>query len=521
MGATASSANARQPAAKAATPAAPAPQKGAVAAAAGAAAVGRKLPEYSEEEVAAHKSAESRIWVTYKGGVYDITEFVQSHPGGAAKIMLAAGGSIEPFWGLYQQHQKGEIREILEAMRIGSLKGYVEGAPREYADPFANEPKRHPALVVRSAKPFNAETPLDILSEHLVTPTDLFYVRHHLPVPLVDEAAFALQVAGDGVKSLRLSVPDLQARFKHATVVATVECAGNRRAEMKAIPCPGASGARIKGLDWDAGAIGTAVWGGVRLRDVLAEAGLSPDDPAIKHIHFIGLDVDESGVPYMASIPVHKAMDPRGDVLLAYEMNGAPIPRDHGGPLRAIVPGVVGARNVKWLARVEAAPRESQGFWQQSDYKAFSPGTDWDNVDWNSAPAIQDMNIVSAICSPAPGTEIGTSEGEITVKGYAWSGGGKAIVRVDVSLDGGASWAPAPLTSHPANESGRAWAKTLYSLTLPLPEGVAKDGGSLDVVVKATDETYNTQPESAGPVWNARGVCNNSWHRVAVKVTKD
>lgn len=106
------------------------------------------------------------------------------------------------------------------------------------------------------------------------------------------------------------------------------------------------------------------------------------------------------------------------------------------------------------------------------------------------------------------------------VKGYAWSGGGRDVIRVDVSLDGGATWAPAALQKPPSNTSGRAWAKTLFSLTLPLPESVREAGGKLDVVVKATDESYNTQPESAGPVWNARGVVNNSWHRVEVAVAK-
>lgn len=114
------------------------------------------------------------------------------------------------------------------------------------------------------------------------------------------------QIEGDGLRAVSVSVDELRARFRHATVAATIECAGNRRAEMKAIPSPGGGGHAIKGLDWDAGAIGTAVWGGVRLRDVLLAAGLDPDDPNVRHIHFVGLDKDESGTPYAASIPAHK-----------------------------------------------------------------------------------------------------------------------------------------------------------------------------------------------------------------------
>ncbi|GBF97565.1 hypothetical protein Rsub_10166 [Raphidocelis subcapitata] len=409
---------------------------------------GKQLPEFTEEEVAQHRTKESRIWVTYRGGVYDITDFIPTHPGGMDKIMLAAGGSIEPFWGLYQQHQKGEIREILEGMRIGSLKGYDAGAAAAAVavDHYANEPKRHPALVVRSHRPFNAETPLPLLAEHPVTPTDVFYVRHHLPVPVVDEAEFAVSIEGDGLRAVRLSVDDLRSRFRHATVTATIECAGNRRAEMKALRSPGGGAHAIKGLDWDAGAIGTAVWGGVRLRDVLLEAGLSPDDPSVSHVHFVGLDRDEGGTPYAASIPIHKALDPRCD----------------------------------------------------------------------------EMNVVSAICEPLPGAEVSVHEGEVTVKGYAWSGGGRDVIRVDVSADGGASWVPAELLKPPTNASGRAWAKTLFRATVRIPAEIQREGkGRFEILCKATDESYNTQPESAAAIWNVRGLANNSWHRVPVTVTDE
>jgi len=107
-----------------------------------------------------------------------------------------------------------------------------------------------------------------------------------------------------------------------------------------------------------------------------------------------------------------------------------------------------------------------------------------------------------------------------TVKGYAWSGGGRDIIRVDVSTDGGKTWAAADLTKPPTNASGRAWAMTLYTATLPLPKGASKPGAVVDVVCKATDEAYNTQPESPSAIWNVRGLANNSWHRVAVKVTE-
>ncbi|KAF8069467.1 hypothetical protein HT031_001583 [Scenedesmus sp. PABB004] len=544
------------PAAKAAPPAAPAAQPdGGGAAAAPPAATGPDgLPVYTAAQVAAHRTPAERVWVTYKDGVFDITDFIAQHPGGAAKIMLAgarrrarawagaaacaprprgaahapphasrrraraaAGGSVEPFWGLYQQHQKPEIRGILEKYRVGWLEGGAAAAA-PLADPYEREPARHPALLVRSAKPFNAEPPAELLTASGVTPADMFFVRHHLPVPDIEPGSHTLTVGGAGLRSLRLSLEELQTRFKKVELAATVQCTGNRRAEMKVLPAPGGSGHEVQGLDWGVGAISTAVWGGVLLRDVLLAAGLSPSDPDVDHIHFVGLDTDMSGTPYAASIPLSKAMAEGGDVLLAWEMNGQPLPRDHGGPLRAIVPGTTGARSVKWLGRIEASADECQGHWQQRDYKVFSPGTDWDNIDWSSAPAIQEMPVTSAITEPAPGAALSTYDGEVAVKGYAWSGGGREIIRVDVSADGGKTWAPAALSPLPHTKPGRAWAWTLWEAVLPLPDGYV---GPVTLVAKATDAAYNVQPEDPAGIWNVRGLNMNAWHRVTVDVAKD
>nr|BAU71142.1 sulfite oxidase [Parachlorella kessleri] len=171
------------------------------------------LPEYERQEVAKHRSREDggRVWVTYKDGVYDITEFVENHPGGAKRIMMAAGGAIDPFWSMYQQHNTAQarrrVRDILSAYKIGRLKGGADPGLKDM-DPYKNEPAdRHPALVIRSAKPCNAETPLELLTASLVTPADLFYVRNHLPVPEVDERSYRLRVEGEGLRTVaKLSV---------------------------------------------------------------------------------------------------------------------------------------------------------------------------------------------------------------------------------------------------------------------------------------------------------------------------
>lgn len=232
---------------------------------------------------------------------------------------------------------------------------------------------------------------------------------------------------------------------------------------------------------------------------------------------FEGADKDVSGTTYGASVPIAKAMDPRGDVLLAYEMNGQPLTRDHGYPLRVIVPGVAGCRSVKWVTKIIASDEESRSFWQRFDYKTFSPNVDWDSVDWNASPAIQNLPVTSAITSPAQGTLIerdGDDELTVLVKGYAWSGGGNGIIRVDVSIDGGQTWQDANL-ERVKQDAGRSWAWALWQCEVEIPKD---HEGPLHIVAKATDESCNTQPERAEGIWNLRGVACNTWPKVTVNV---
>lgn len=464
------------------------------------------LSTYSADEVLQHDSKDKRIWVTYKSGVYDITDFVAKHPGGE-KILMASGGALEPFWLLYAVHQNEQVLAMLEELRIGNLAEADRGvAAKDMDDPYAMDPKRHPALKPSSVKPFNAEPFLPLLVESYITPNDLFYVRNHLPVPEVDPDTYELEVVGEGITTVNLSLNDLKNKFKKHTVTAAIQCAGNRRSEMiKLKP--------IKGLNWGAAAISNATWSGARLSDVLKYAGLSESNPTVKHIQFEGLDLDPAGSPYGSSIFLKKAIDPAEDVILAYEMNGVPLPRDHGFPVRAIVPGIVGARNVKWLGRIIASSDESPSHWQQNDYKGFPPHIDWDTVDFKSAPAIQEQPVQSAVCDPTDGSVVKLKDNSITLRGYAWSGGGRGIVRVDVSIDDGKNWHTAKLDPSDLKLHS-SWAWTLWKIDVPVP----KTTRNLDVCCRAIDSSYNIQPESVEPLWNLRGVLNNAWHRIRVKV---
>jgi sulfite oxidase len=134
-------------------------------------------------------------------------------------------------------------------------------------------------------------------------------------------------------------------------------------------------------------------------------------------------------------------------------------------PVRVVVPGIVAARSVKWVSKVVAATEENDGFWQQRDYKSFNPSTDWDDVDFSKAPAIQDVPVCSATCDPPSGTSVAVGE-SVELKGYAWSGGGRSIIRVDVSLDGGKTWQVADVKPTANQEDGRAWAWSLWTVRL-------------------------------------------------------
>jgi sulfite oxidase len=263
--------------------------------------------------------------------------------------------------------------------------------------------------------------------------------------------------------------------------VATLHCAGNRRSELADIaPIP-------RETPWREAAIGNARWAGVRLRDVLAAAGVR-DGAA--HVELVGADeTTEFGGGFGGSVPLGV------DVLLAFEMNGAPLEPVHGFPLRAVVPGYIGARSVKWLERVNVIAAPSANPFHARSYKLFAPGVRAEDADWDGTEPLGETPLNSAICKV-------TADG---VMGWACAGGDRSVDRVEVG--DGSGWQAARLGG-----DGGPGAWRLWRAALDLPPG------EHELVVRAWDSAGNTQPQSAAEIWNFKGYANNAWHRVRVRI---
>jgi len=348
-------------------------------------------------------------------------------------------------------------------------------------------------LIVHETAPYNAETTRADLAAHAVTPVGLFYVRNHGPVPEPDPAAWRLRVDGLVGRELVLTLDDLRSGLlEQHEVVATLQCAGNRRAGLIAVrDIPGEA-------PWGPGATGTASWHGVRLADVLAAAHPAA---AAAHVGFEALDRSEEADPpqrYGSSIPLDKAGRP--EVLLAFAMNGEPLPAAHGAPVRVVVPGYIGARSVKWLEHIELRDRPWDGYFQSTAYRMLP-------VDGEPAPGAGFALGLVALNSDVlvPEDNAAVAAGPVDLRGYAFAGGERHVVRVDVSVDGGADWRQAELLE----DLGR-WAWRQWQLTIELP------AGDHDVHVRAWDSSAATQPEDPAGLWNPKGYCNNAQARIRV-----
>ena len=352
--------------------------------------------------------------------------------------------------------------------------------------------------IVHEDEPFNAEPDLEALAADELTPLDSFYSRNHGPIPDEGDAPARVRVTGLVDRELSLSVADLRERFDPSTVVATLQCAGNRRQGLLPVrDIPGEA-------PWRGGATGNARWRGTRLADVLLAAGVRG---GARHVAFVAPDVSQLASPpqgYGSSIPLSKALS--HEVLLAWEMNDAPLTRVHGAPLRVVVPGFIGARSVKWVQEISVQREPSDNFFQATAYRVLPPDADPDQAGPGDGISLGSVALNCEILQPRTGSHL--AAGKVQVSGYALAGEGRTVERIDVSVDGGHTWHQADLDDQPSPWAWRRWRI-----------GCTLGAGSADVVARAWDSTGAVQPELPDHVWNPKGYVNNSWAHANYRVT--
>lgn len=336
----------------------------------------------------------------------------------------------------------------------------------------------------------NHGMPLEAL-RYDVTPIGLHYLLIHYDIPAVDPASWRLEVAGSVRRPLSLSLEDLRSR-PAVTMPVTMECAGNGRARLDPRPVS---------QPWLLEAVGTAEWTGTPLRPVLEEAGV---EHGAVEVVFAGADQGvEGGLEqcYERSLPLAEAM--KDDLLLAYQVNGQPLPPQHGFPLRLLVPGWYGMASVKWLREIRVVTEPFDGYQNVHSYRMRQaeedPGEPVARIAPRSLivpPGIPDFLTRDRRLPPGP----------VALEGRAWSGHGP-IVRVEVSADGGDTWADAEVGEPPAPFAWQRWSFRWS------PQGP----GEYELNSRATDAAGNTQPER--PSWNVGGYMNNAVHRVPVVVS--
>jgi sulfane dehydrogenase subunit SoxC len=325
-----------------------------------------------------------------------------------------------------------------------------------------------------------------------ITPIGMHYLLIHFDIPAIDGSAFELEITGRVRNPMKLSLEDLRSRPRVSTTV-LMECAGNGRARLSPRPAS---------APWGEEAIGCAEWTGTLLTPILEEAGLLDD--AVE-ILFSGADrgIDQDVEhAFERSLPVKEALGK--DALLAYEMNGQPLPPQHGYPLRLVVPDYYGVASVKWLQSITALDEPFEGVQQTVKYLYQTSEED---------PGIPVTRKLPRALMIPPGIpdfltrERRLSSGSVKVEGKAWSGYGK-VERVEFSSDGGKSWRDASLGDP---EGPHAWTPWSH-------EWDAREPGTYELCARAADETGRTQPLQADGHWNVGGYCINTVQRVTVSV---
>jgi DMSO/TMAO reductase YedYZ molybdopterin-dependent catalytic subunit len=391
-------------------------------------------------------------------------------------------------------HSSGELVAVSMFSATGrALAAPVGATPGELAGLSGKGP-----LIRRALRAPNYETRLSDLQTAL-TPNDRFFVRWHLGrIPEADAAAWRLKVGGDALASPRVfSLEQLRGDFRPVELVAVCQCAGNQR---------GLTQPRVPGVQWGVGAVGSARWRGVRLRDVLQRAGYRPD--LMLEVAFNGGDggVLDATPDFVKSLPAWKALDE--NTLLAYEMNGAPLPHWNGFPVRLIVPGWAGTYWIKQLISIEVRAQPLNNFWMKTAYRVPQgkyPDTDhFASQEADGSTPVTNIDVNALITNLRSGQSVPRGR-ELLLRGVAWDAG-QGIRTVEVASDLPSGWQQAQLGPDLGPFAFRQWQARL------LPDRK----GTITIRARATNRNGLAQPEA----WTANpsGYHNNVIQQTTVEV---
>ncbi|KAF1817543.1 sulfite oxidase [Eremomyces bilateralis CBS 781.70] len=356
-------------------------------------------------------------------------------------------------------------------------------APHEYTGP----------------EPVNWESKAEELVQSFITEEKNVFRRNHGEIPQLGDEHI-VRIDGAVSNPINLTIHELANKFKQATITSALQCAGNRRHTMRT------ELHEVQGIDWFDGAVMNGVWTGPRIRDVLLKVGLdqkAQEEMGSWHVQFacLGFDCQDDSY-YGSSISLARAMDYGKDAILALQLNGKPLLADFGGPVRVLIPGVCGARSVKWVSQITVTDQSSPNFYQTFDYKVLPPEATGENAHlfWDKVPPLMGLPVNSAIALPRNGSTVHRDiDGLIEVKGYAVPGGDNGpITKVEISVDDGNSWQEAQITC----PSPSRWCWSLWQAR------VSPNPGKVTILSRAHDQR---DMQDGNSVWNLRGVAYSGY----------
>lgn len=385
-----------------------------------------------------------------------------------------------------------------------ALGGELDAVPEDSWNTVLRE--KHPDMLHLLQFPYNGEPPKRLVTSKPITPNPLHFVRNHGGIPLIEKDKFSLTLDGLVAKPKSYTLDDLmdESKFPRMEKLVTMQCSGTRRIEQ--ISLYAGQGDEVPQAPWAEGAIGTARYVGISLKKVIKDCGGLINDA--KHLEFYGAETyfkSNEVMNYVVSVPWSKVK--ANEVILAWEMNGEPLPKIHGYPLRVVVLGYIGARSVKWLYRIRAIENPSLAPVQSKEYLYFNQQVGKHNQRPTDGIQIQEMPVSSAIMSPWK-NQVVIHNGTIRCKGWAYSGGGRWPERVELSADGGFSWYAVP--NENLSEKHK-WTWRTWEFDLPCDVE-----GWIEIVCRCWDNSLNTQPLTVRAAWNWGLHVTSSAHRISV-----